>query len=316
MNLKVFEENQILLYASSIILGAFCGYWFHEANNLFEYLIEPFLALMLYSMFCQIPFLDLLKSFSRKKFIIALLILNFIAVPIFVWLLTRFISNNPKILLGVYLCLLTPCVDYVIVFSKLGGGNSKLMLAMTPILLLVQICLLPIFLWIFLNTAEIDVVNSKPFFHAFMWLIALPLSLAFLTETFSNKYELGQKYTKLIAWLPIPTMMLTLFFVVASQIYKIHDYLSLIITVIPIYVVYMIIIPFIGIVIGSLFDLKKDEIKTLIFSGGTRNSLVVLPLAIALPETWRNPVIAIIVTQTIVELIGELLYIRIIPSIK
>lgn len=52
----------------------------------------------------------------------------------------------------------------------------------------------------------------------------------------------------------------------------------------------------------------------MIFSAGTRNSLVVLPLALALPDPWSTLVAAIIVTQTIVELAGELLYIHLIPN--
>ncbi len=50
----------------------------------------------------------------------------------------------------------------------------------------------------------------------------------------------------------------------------------------------------------------------MLFSAGTRNSLVVLPLALALPEGWILAT-AVIVTQTMVELVGELFYIRFVP---
>ncbi|CAH0122371.1 hypothetical protein PAE9249_04921 [Paenibacillus sp. CECT 9249] len=45
------------------------------------------------------------------------------------------------------------------------------------------------------------------------------------------------------------------------------------------------------------------------------NSLVVLPFALALPEPLNQAVSAVIVTQTIVELIGELFYIRLVPKV-
>lgn len=49
-------------------------------------------------------------------------------------------------------------------------------------------------------------------------------------------------------------------------------------------------------------------------SDATRNSLVVLPLALAVPGAI--PVLpAVIVTQTLVELLSELVYIRIMPRI-
>ena len=50
------------------------------------------------------------------------------------------------------------------------------------------------------------------------------------------------------------------------------------------------------------------------FSAGTRNSLVVLPLALVVPGAI--PLVpAIIVTQTLIELLAELAYIRIIPRL-
>lgn len=65
--------------------------------------------------------------------------------------------------------------------------------------------------------------------------------------------------------------------------------------------------------IAYLFKLDKGAGRALIFSIGTRNSLVVLPLALALSEDWATLVAAVIVTQTIVELVGELFYIKMIP---
>jgi hypothetical protein len=50
-------------------------------------------------------------------------------------------------------------------------------------------------------------------------------------------------------------------------------------------------------------------------SSGTRNSLVVLPLALALPENWSTLVAATTVKQTIVELAGELIYVRFVPNV-
>ncbi|MEE8559517.1 MAG: arsenic resistance protein, partial [Alphaproteobacteria bacterium] len=54
--------------------------------------------------------------------------------------------------------------------------------------------------------------------------------------------------------------------------------------------------------------------RALVFSASTRNSLVVLPLALAAPF-GGGLVAAVVVTQTLVELLGELVYIRAIPRI-
>jgi ACR3 family arsenite transporter len=51
-----------------------------------------------------------------------------------------------------------------------------------------------------------------------------------------------------------------------------------------------------------------------VFSGATRNSLVVLPLALALPASLSlAPVV--VVTQTLVELIGMVIFVRLVPRL-
>ncbi|TVP93698.1 MAG: arsenic resistance protein, partial [Pseudomonadaceae bacterium] len=52
--------------------------------------------------------------------------------------------------------------------------------------------------------------------------------------------------------------------------------------------------------------------RTLAFSLGTRNSFVVLPLALSLPSGWEL-VAVVIVMQSLVELFGMLLYLHWLP---
>lgn len=94
-------------------------------------------------MFLQIPFLDLHAGLKNKRFMGALLTANFVAVPLLVWGLSLGLLDHPAIMAGALLVLLTPCIDYVVVFTHIGKGNSKLTLAATPILLLLQLVLLP-----------------------------------------------------------------------------------------------------------------------------------------------------------------------------
>lgn len=74
----------------------------------------------MYGMFAQTPFFRLKEALTNRKFIYALLITNYLAVPILVWGLTRFLPTDPALLLGVLLVLLTPCIDYVIVIPEQG----------------------------------------------------------------------------------------------------------------------------------------------------------------------------------------------------
>lgn len=64
---------------------------------------------------------------------------------------------------------------------------------------------------------------------------------------------------------------------------------------------------------GRLFRVDAPAGRALAFSAATRNSLVVLPLAFAVPG--GVPILpAVIVTQTLVELVSELIYMRLVPK--
>ena len=82
----------------------------------------------------------------------------------------------------------------------------------------------------------------------------------------------------------------------------------------PIYAAFAVIAPLLGWEVSRLDKLDPEAGGTMAFSGATRNSLVVLPLALAVPGAV--PLLpANIVTQTLVELIAELIFIRAIPRL-
>ncbi|MEK3992880.1 MULTISPECIES: arsenic resistance protein [Robertmurraya] len=309
------ENQQIWIYGISLIFGGVLGITNENLANSLDWTISPLIAILMFGMFAQIPFLKLREAISNLRFMVALLTGNFIAVPIIVWILTTIFPQSPPILLGVCLVLLTPCIDYVIVFTQLGKGNEKLMLASTPILFVVQMLLLPVYLWLIIGEEMVEVVHLEPFLEAFLLLIVAPLILAVITQLWAKKNTIGEKAIDLTTWLPVPFMALVLIVVVASQIGKVYSDFEIIVRVIPIYILFLIITPIVSRLIAYAFKLDNGSGRTLIFSTGTRNSLVVLPLALALPQSWATLASAVIVTQTIVELIGELFYIKAIPNL-
>ena len=315
MKLKTAENNQIFLYACAIVTGGITGVLSTNISSFLNPLISPLIAVLLYVMFAQIPFLKLREVLSDTKYIMALLLGNFILVPGLVWILIILFPQQPAILLGVCLVLLTPCIDYVIPFTKLGLGDEKLVLASTPLLFIIQILLLPVYLTIFIGPEITEVVSIGPFVEAFLLLIVVPLILAVITQLFARNTNAGKMLLSATEKLPEFLMAAVLFTVVAAQIGKVYNDLNLILSVVPIYILYLMITPFISKIIVSVFNLTPRAGRALAFSVGTRNSLVVLPLSLALPGEWAVIASAVIVTQTITELIGELFYIKLIPKL-
>ncbi|MFS0873253.1 arsenic resistance protein [Paenibacillus xylanilyticus] len=307
------EKQQTWFYVAALFIGVAIGLGNAEWGSALQYTVSPVLAILLYSMFAQIPFLQLKQSWSNVRFIGAVLTANFIIVPVVVWLLTWLFPQSPVVLIGVYLVLLTPCIDYVIVFTQLGRGNEKLMLAVTPILFVVQMVLLPVYLWLLTGKEAAELMRVGPFAEAFLFLIVIPLLLAILTQVLSRGNAGGEQVMNATAWLPVPLMALALVVVVASQIGKVYTDFAIIANVIPIYVAFLIVMPFLSRLVALLFRLDIGAGRALIFSSATRNSLVVLPLALALPGDGATIAAAAMVTQTIIELAGELIYIRLVP---
>ncbi|MDN7226746.1 arsenic resistance protein [Planococcus sp. N064] len=315
MTRENLENNQVWLYVVVLAAAAGFGLLIPDMARQLDGTISVVIAVLMYSMFSQIPFTALKQSFANRRFIWALLTVNYLAVPLVVWILSALLPDHPPLLLGVYLVLLTPCIDYVIVFTALGRGNEKLILMATPILFLTQLLLLPLYLWLFMGEAATGIVEPGPFLEAFIGLIVIPLGIAIAVQLLARKAPTGHSILTFSAWLPVPFMALTLFVVVASQIGKLSAYMDLLIQVIPIYVAFMVIVPVVSRFIAKGFKLDTGSSRALIFSGSTRNSLVVLPLALALPDEVSTLVAAVIVTQTIVELAGELVYIRLVPGL-
>ncbi|GGX67718.1 arsenic resistance protein [Saccharospirillum salsuginis] len=314
MTREQLEEHQIWIYGVALMLGAVFGLWSAGLGARLEWLISPVLAILLYSMFTQIPFLQLRAAFANRRFTAALLTVNFLIVPLVVWLLSRLLPQQPPLLLGVYLVLLTPCIDYVIVFTHLGRGDARLVLASTPLLLFVQMLLLPLYLWLFMGGEATQVMSAGPFLNAFLTLIVVPLGLALATEFWARRQRTGAVWLENTAWLPVPFMALTLFLVVISQIGRIEAFFPVVIRAVPIYVAFLVVMPVLSRLTARAYRLDTRAGRGLVFSAGTRNSLVVLPLALALPDAWAV-VPAVVVTQTLVELVGELFYIRLVPSV-
>lgn len=307
------ERREIPIYVAALVLGAAIGFLGPSAGSVLEAAIYPVLGVLLYATFLQIPFSELRGALSGGRFLAATLVLNFLLVPVVVFGLSRFVAGEPAVLLGVLLVLLTPCIDYVVVFSGRGGGDHRMVLAATPVLMLAQMLALPLYLWLFMGTEVLTVMSAGPFLEAFFLLVALPLALAVATQYLKPRSSIVRKWDEAMGYLPVPLMALTLLSVVASQVPKLEGAFGQVAGVVPLYVAFLVVMPFVGRPVARLFGLGTLASRALIFTGATRNSLVVLPLALALPEAYAIAP-AIVVTQTLVELAGMLVYVKAIPT--
>ena len=307
------ERHQVWIYFASVVIGAATA-WAIGGTEQLEALVNPALALMLFVTFLQVPLRDIGKAFRSIHFITALLVANFVIIPLLVFVLLQFASDDPMVRLGILMVLLTPCIDYVITFSHLGRADARLLLASTPLLLITQMILLPVYLAAFLRGEASELISAGPFLHAFVWLIAVPLVVAGLVQLWASRTSTGRRISDGLGLLPVPSTALVLFLVVAATIPLLGSAIDRALAALPLYLAFAVIAPVLGWLTARAVGLGVPAARSVAFSGATRNSLVVLPLALAVPGAV--PVLpAVIVTQTLVELLAELVYIRIMPCV-
>ena len=311
------EHHQVALFLAAIALGAVVGWLAPGTAPALSLAITPVLGLLLFATFLSVPLVDVGRSFRDLRFVGTVLTVNFVVVPVVVFGLSRFVAADRALLLGVLLVLLTPCVDYVIVFTGLAGGARDKLLAATPLLMLLQIVLLPVFLLLFAGPAAVALIEVGPFVEAFLLLIVLPLAAAAAVQ-FGRRRRRPASSARAVETvmqaLMVPLMMVTLAVVVGSQIAAVGAEASALVAVIPLYIAFLAIMVGVGLVAARLGRLDVPASRALIFSGATRNSLVVLPLALALPATLQLASLAV-VTQTLVELVGMVILVRLVPRL-
>lgn len=309
-----WDSHQVPLYLAAILAGAAVGLAAPQLAPALEHFIEPVLILLLFATFLAVPLIEVGTAFRDIRFLGTVLFANFIIIPAVVFGLSRFVADDRGLLLGVLLVLLTPCIDYVIVFTGIAGGANARLLAATPLLMLVQILLLPVYLFLFAGGDVPNVIDIGPFIEAFLLLIVLPLAAAAVVQGIARRHATGQAVEKVMAGAMVPLMMATLAVVIGSQIAAVgHQVLGLA-RVIPLYVAFVAIAVIIGKAAGRVARLDVPSTRAVMFSVTTRNSLVVLPLALALPPALSIAPLAV-VTQTLVELIAMVVLVRIVPII-
>lgn len=308
------EARQVTIYFLSIAAGAVLGLTISGASSL-EVIINPALAVMLFATFLQVPLAEIGAALRNVRFIGALVLTNFLVMPIVSAGLIQFLPSDPMLRLGVLFVLLTPCIDYVITFTHLGKGNARLLLAMTPMLLALQMVLLPVYLNLMLGGEVSNLVEAGPFLHAFIWLIAIPLAMAAVVQTLVRRNQAAAKIGDALNLLPVPATAFVLFIVLASVMPQIGLAQNAALLAAPIYVAFAIIAPIVGKIAATFMRLDGASVRAVSFSASYRNSLVILPLAFAVPG--GTPLLpAVILTQTIVELCFLPLYVRLIPRLS
>ena len=316
MNRHTLEKYQVVIYVAAIISGLFWGKNFPGFNLIFEALLWPVLGLLLYTTFTQISLSKIKHAFFHdRRFIYTALAGNFVLIPLIVLSFITFLPDHPPIQLGVALVLLVPCTDWFITFTQLGRGDTERAIAFSPLSLLFQIMLLPAYLFLFFGHELTLFLATNKMITAFAGIIILPLIIARLTEKWAdNKPDSRKKVISRLGWLPVPLLAAVIFMIAASQSHVLAGAGFLLAYPAICFLIFLPAAAILASALARVVSLPVRQGRTLAFSLGSRNSFVVLPLALALPESFEITVI-VVVLQSLIELFGMALYVWLVPGL-
>jgi ACR3 family arsenite efflux pump ArsB len=308
------ERHQVWIYLVAIGAGLGLGAALPEVQPAFRGLLWPALAALLYATFTQVPLVRISAALRDRRFLGAMLAGNFLAVPMLVAVLLPLAPADPAVRLGIVLVLTVPCTDWFVAFTHLGGGDAARATAATPVLLVVQIALLPGHVWLLLGPGVTAALPALPVASAFALLILLPLGLAGATEVLARRRRGAARLVARLAAAPVPLLAAVVFLIAGAEVEAVRAALPVVADIAWLFALYLACAVAIGVVLARAAALAPRPARSLVFSLATRNSFVVLPLALALPAPWQAAAVAIVV-QSLVELIGLMILLRLVARL-
>lgn len=181
------NRYQSFIIVLAVIAGLLAGQ-VETVASVARYVIVPFLMLMLFGLFLNIPINDLLKSFSNLKFFSANLAINFLWTPVFAWVLGYlFLQDHLSLWIGFVMLMITPCTDWYLIFTGVAKGNTTLSASVLPLNLILQVILLPVFLLLFFGAS--GSVNPTFLFESIGLVLIVPFSAAQTTKYLLYRFQ-------------------------------------------------------------------------------------------------------------------------------
>lgn len=241
-------------------------------------------------------------------------------MPCVVWASIQPVRGDQVLIIGITLVLLAPCIDYVVPFSGLGGAANHRLLVITPLLFVLQMTLLSLLLPRLMG-AGFDDSAMGPLLRSVVAMVAIPSGGAWLlqrcerTSRHRRVRRIARDVGITLNVVMVPLMMVTLFAITAEHGAGVFREGRKLVPAVAIYVVFAVIMATVGIVAVRVVNLRVDDGLAAVFSGVTRSSLVVMPIALAFPDRFETVPI-VIVGQTLVELCVMVLLVKSAPYLQ
>ena len=274
---EAFAHAAAMLLSALAGLAAGCAVDADSAEGLFV----PALAAMLVFVFIVIEPRDLYRAFSNVRFTAAELAANFLLAPaLAAGLGLLFFPSDADMRIGLLMLLAMPCTDWFLVFTASAKGEVALSAAILPLNLVLQVVLIPIYVFTLVgSSADFDIPsmlwNSAP-------MLAIPAAIAVSLRLVAHRLD---KVGSVVGWMSASSGLLQLaslcLAIVAMFAYASGDLLdnldTFAVLLAPL-LIFFVTAYFASEIAARAAGLGYDECTSLIFTAMARNP----PLALAI----------------------------------
>jgi arsenite transporter len=259
-----------------------------------------------------------LASFGRavldRRFLSAVLLLNVVVSPVLVYVLSRVVVTDPDLQAGLLLLLLAPGVGLVAAFVRRAGGAVESLLSVAPVLLVLQAVTVPGFMLLFTASENFLSLDGSLLPVAVLAGIVAPAAVVTALQLVGVRRPRLAAGLRRGATFTAPATALAAGLVAAVLIPRAGDRIALLEAVAPLVGVYLIVLTPVGILVATTFGLPLSQVRAVAFSGGARNGLLVLPIALAFPEGFAVVALVVVLGMAI-EIVGLGIYGLVVPSV-
>ena len=296
--------NAAFLHPAIMLLASVCGLALGAVMDCSSAssLIEPFLMAMLFVVFMCVNLKDIRGSFSNIRFTYTAVLINFIWTPIFSVLLGLLFSNI-DIRIGLVMLLVTPCTDWYLVFTAAAKGNVPLSSSILPLNLILQIVLMPVYLFLFFNT-QIS-MDIPGLLYSMVIVLIIPLIAAIALKALARAAKPFEKLGDTITGngdnLQLFFLCLAIAAMFASQSAELLENLELFVALIIPLLIFFVVNYLVASGLSRLQGFDRADTTSLIFTSMARNSPLSLAIATA-AFPGSTPLLLVLVIAPLIEL--------------
>ncbi len=279
--LSLGDRLQPVLLIGSIAAGLSLADLQPELGESLGWIVPAGVFALIYLVMLRLDAGAVAEALTRRRFLGIAVVLNFVVNPLLAWgLAAMLLSGEPDLRVGLILFLVTPCIGWYLIFTELAGGHVGLGVSLLGVNTVLQVLLLPLYLWAFTGqSARVDlggVVESIALF------LVVPAIAAFVTRRliagsdWDVDQTVGGRPVELVKTVVLAAVIVAMF---ASEGGELLDNPDVVARVVPPLLAFFALAFVIALAVGAMARLPHAETALLVFTTTSRNSEASLAIA-------------------------------------